>query len=141
MMCWHFVYPALLAARVASASVTSASALHVWTSRSGIAHPRMACLHNLLHAPHFACLEPDLDTARVEGGCREDVLHDAAGPFPGPLVVLLRDVHPQPWLDVCAVLTVHTLMSFTLEAEAAAKMPPLAARTLTEVPVWRCAPA
>ena len=113
MMCWHFVSRALLAARVASASVTSASALHVWTSRSGIANPRMACLHHFLHTPHFACLEPDLDTARVEGRCREDVLHDAASQFPGPLVVLLRDVHPQPWLDVCAVLTVHTLMSFT----------------------------
>ena len=94
MMCWHFVYRALLAAHVASASVTSVSALHAWTLRSGIAHPCMAYLHNLLHAPHFACLEPDLDTARVEGGCREDVFHDAAGQFPGPLVVLLRHVHP-----------------------------------------------
>ncbi|SRR6266571_7575213 len=114
MMCWHFVYRALLAARVASASVTSASALNASTSHSGIAHSRMAGLHNLLHTPHFACLEPDLDPARVEGGFREDVFHDAAGQFPGPLVVLLRNVHPQPWLDVFAVLTVHALMSFTL---------------------------
>jgi hypothetical protein len=114
MMCWHFVYRALLSARVASASVTSVSALNAWTLRSGIAHPRMAYLHNLLHAPHFACVEPDLDTARVEGGAREDVFHDAAGQFPGPLVVLLRHIHPQPWRDVFAVLTVHALMSFTL---------------------------
>ena len=93
-MWWHFVYRALLAARVASASVASASALNAWTSRSGIAHLRMACLHNLLHASHFACLEPDLDAARVEGGCCQDVFHDAAGQSPGTLVVLLRDVHP-----------------------------------------------
>ena len=109
MTCWHFVYRALLAACVASASITSASALNASTSHSGIAHSRMAGLHNLLHTPHFACLEPDLDPARVEGGCREDVFQDAA-----PLVVLLRHGHPQPWLDVFAVLTVHALMSCTL---------------------------
>ena len=45
MMCWHCVYRALLAARVASASVTSVSALNAWTLRSGIAHPRMAYLY------------------------------------------------------------------------------------------------
>src|SRR5882672_9642136 len=101
----------------------------------------MVCPHDLLHASHFPGCKPDLDTTRVEGGCREDVFHDAAGTFPGPLVVLLRHGHPQPWLDVLAVLTVHARMSFTLEAEAAAEMLPRAARTLTEVPVWRCAPA
>jgi hypothetical protein len=74
----------------------------------------MAGLHNLLDTPHFTCLEPDLDPARVEGGCREDVFHDAAGQFPGPLVVLLRHEHPQPWRDVFAVLTIHALLSFTL---------------------------
>jgi hypothetical protein len=47
-------------------------------------------------------LEPDLDAARVEGGLREHVFHDAAGQFPGALILLLRDVHPQPWLDVFA---------------------------------------
>src|SRR5919201_3161075 len=113
MICWHFVYRALVAARVASASATSASALNAWTSRSGIAHPRMAGLHNRLHAPHFACLEPDLDTARVEGGCCQDVLHDATGQSPGTLVVLLRDVHPEPWLDVFAILPMHACAAFT----------------------------
>ena len=93
--------------RVASASVASASARNAWTSRSVIVHLHMACLHNLLHASYFACLKPDLDAARVEGRCREDVLHDAADKSPGTLVLLLRDVHPQPWLDVFAVLTVH----------------------------------
>ncbi len=68
---WYLVYRALLAARVASASIASASALNARTSGSGIAHLHMACLHNLLHAPHFACLEPDLDAARVEGGFRQ----------------------------------------------------------------------
>jgi hypothetical protein len=58
-------------------------------------------------------LEPDLDAARVEGGFREDVFHDAAGTFPGALILLLRNVHPQPWLDVFAVLPVHALASFT----------------------------
>src|SRR5438093_9034075 len=76
----------------------------------------MACPHDLLHAPHFPGCKPDLDTARVEGGCREDVFHDAAGTFPGPLIVLLRHVHPQPWLDVFAVLTVHVLMSFPIRS-------------------------
>src|SRR6266849_3470017 len=104
---------ALLAACVAAASAASASARNAWTACSVIAHLRMACPHDLLHAPHCPGCKPDLDTARVEGGCREDVFHDAAGKFPGPLVVLLRHVHPQPWLDVFAVLTVHALMSFT----------------------------
>jgi len=101
----------------------------------------MACPRDLLHAPHFPSCQPDLDPARVEGGGREDVLHDAAGTFPGPLVVLLRDGHPQPWRDVFAVLTVHARISFTLQAEGAAEMLPLAACTLTAAPVWRCAPA
>src|SRR5215471_798337 len=100
MICWHFVYRALFAARVASASRSSASALHAWTSPSGIAHTRLAWPHNLLHAPDFACLEPDLDTARVKGGCCQDVFHDATGQSRGTLVVPLRDVHPEPWLDV-----------------------------------------
>src|SRR2546426_2098596 len=104
---WHLVYRALLAARVASASIARASALNAWTSGSGIAHLRMACLHNLLHASHFACLESDLDAARVEGGLCQDVFHDAAGQSPSALVVLLRNVHPRPWLDVFAVLAVH----------------------------------
>ena len=108
---------ALLAACVAAVSAASASALNAWTSRSVIAHLRMACPHDLLHAPHFPGCKPDLDTARVEGGFREDVFHDAAGKFPGPLVVLLRNVHSQPWLDVFAVLTVHALMSFTLRRQ------------------------
>src|SRR6266446_1575393 len=85
-----------LAACVAAASAASASARNAWTSRSGITHLRMVCLHNLLHASHFACLEPDLDATRVEGRCREDVFHDATGQSPGTLILLLRDVHPQP---------------------------------------------
>src|SRR4029450_9581834 len=67
----------------------------------------LACLHNLLHASHFTCLEPDLDAARVEGGLRENVFHDAAGQSPGALILLLRDVYPEPWLDVFAIITVH----------------------------------
>ena len=98
---------ALLAARVASASVTSASALHAWTSRLGLAHPRMAGLHNLLHASHFTCVEPDLDAARVEGGFREDVSHNAASKLPRTLVLLLCHVYLQSWLDVFAITTVH----------------------------------
>src|SRR6266581_8987806 len=78
---------------------------------SVIAHLRMACLHNFLHSSHFPGCEPDFDAARVEGGCREDVFHHAASKLPGTLIVLLRDVHPQPWLDVCAVLPVHALAS------------------------------
>src|SRR2546427_12875 len=98
---------ALLAARVASASVASASALNAWMSCSVIVHLHMACLHNLLHAPHFPGCKPDLDAARVEGRFCQDVFHDAAGKSPGTLILLLRDVHPQPWLDVFAVLTIH----------------------------------
>jgi hypothetical protein len=73
----------------------------------------MVGLDNLLHASHFACLEPDLDAARVEGGCCQDVLHDAIDEPSAALILLLRDVHPQPWPDVFAVLTVHILVSFT----------------------------
>jgi hypothetical protein len=47
----------------------------------------------------------------VERGFRKDVFHDAAGEFPGTLILFLRDVHPQPWLDVFAVLSVHALAS------------------------------
>jgi hypothetical protein len=75
----------------------------------------MASLHNLLHASYFPGYKPDLNAARVERGFREDVFHDAAGVFPGTLILFLRDVHPQPWLDVFAVLPVHALDSFTLQ--------------------------
>ena len=53
-------------------------------------------LNNLLHASHFPGCEPDLDATRVEGGCREDVFHDTTGELSAPLILLLRDVHPQP---------------------------------------------
>jgi hypothetical protein len=106
---------------------------------SGIAHLHMACLHNLLHAPHFACLEPDLDAARVEGGCCQDVFHDATGQSPGTLVVLLRDVHPEPWLDVFAVLPVHAFASFTLQPVV--EMPPRVSHKLPGAPVSPYAPA
>ena len=43
----------------------------------------------------------------TQGRCRENVFHDAASMLPGTLSVLLRDVHPQPWLDVFTVLSVH----------------------------------
>ena len=33
--------------------------------------------------------------------------------FPGALILLLRNVHAQPWLDVIAVLAVHALASLT----------------------------
>ena len=82
--------------RVASASVASASARNAWTSRSVTAHFHMVYLHNLLHASHFPGCKPDFDAARVEGGLREDVFHDATGKSPGTLILLLRDVHPQP---------------------------------------------
>src|SRR5919201_255151 len=49
-----------LAACVAAASAASASARHAWTSRSGITHLRLVCLHNLLHASHVPGGEPDL---------------------------------------------------------------------------------
>jgi hypothetical protein len=74
----------------------------------------MACLHNLLHSSHFTCVEPDLDAVGVVGRFREDVFHDAASKPSTTLIVLLRDVHPQPWPDVFAVLTVHALASFAL---------------------------
>jgi hypothetical protein len=64
----------------------------------------MVCLHNLLHLSHFPCVEPDLDAVWVVGRCREDVIHDAAGEPSTPLIVFLRDVHPQPWRDVFAFL-------------------------------------
>ena len=59
--------------------------------------------------------QPDLHAARVERGFREDVFHNAAGEFPGTLILFLRDVHPLPWLDVFAVLPVHALDSFTFQ--------------------------
>ena len=74
----------------------------------------MACLHNLLYAPHFPGCEPDLDAPRVEGGFCEDVFYDAAGESSGTLIAFLRDVHPQPWLDVFAVLSVHALASLVI---------------------------
>src|SRR6476661_5638322 len=67
----------------------------------------LASLHDLLHASHFTCLEPDLDAARVEGGFREDVSHNAASKLPRTLVLLLCNVYFQSWLDVFAITTVH----------------------------------
>ena len=71
----------------------------------------MTSLHNLLHASHFTCLEPDLNAARVEGGFRENVFHDTAGKLPGTLIVLLCNAYLQSWLDVFAILSVHVLAS------------------------------
>ena len=71
----------------------------------------MASLYNLLHASHFPGCEPDLDAARVARGLREDVFHNTASKLPGTLIVLLRNVHVQPWLDVFTVLSVHVLAS------------------------------
>src|SRR5215471_7557469 len=76
---------ASLAARVASASVASACARNVWTSRAVIVRLRIASLRDLLHTPHFPGGESDLDAARVEGGCREDVFHNATSKLPGAL--------------------------------------------------------
>jgi hypothetical protein len=72
----------------------------------------MPCLHNLLHSPHFPGFETDLDAGRVVGRFGEDVVHDAARELPAPLIVFLRDIHPQPWRDVLTVLTIYTLASF-----------------------------
>ena len=71
----------------------------------------MARPYNLLHASHFPGCESDLDAARVERGYREDVFHHTASKLPGTLIVLLHDVHAQPWLDVFTVLSVHALAS------------------------------
>src|SRR5262249_39141826 len=86
---------------------------NVWTSRAVIVRLRIASLRDLLHTPHFPGGESDLDAARVEGGCREDVFHNATSKLPGALILLLRDVHLQPWLDVFAVLPMHACASFT----------------------------
>src|SRR4030095_852135 len=72
----------------------------------------LACLHNFLHASYFPGCEADLDAARVERGFRENVFHNAASELPGTLILLLRNVHAQPWLDVFAGLSVHALASF-----------------------------
>jgi hypothetical protein len=49
--------------------------------------------HNLLYSTHFPGLEPDLDAMGMIGRVRQDVLHDAAGELPAPLILLLRDTH------------------------------------------------
>ena len=72
----------------------------------------LACLPNLLHAPHFPGCEADLDATRVERGFREDVFHNTASELPGTLILLLCDVYFQPWLDVFTVLSVYALASF-----------------------------
>src|SRR5262245_44888648 len=71
----------------------------------------LVCPYNLLHASHFPGGEADLDTARVERGCREDVFHHTARELPGTLILFLCDVYFQPRLDVFTVLSVHTLAS------------------------------
>ena len=73
----------------------------------------MTWLHNLLYASHFTRVEPNLDAVRVICRFREDVFYATAGESSAPLVVLLRDLHPQPWSDVWAILAVHMLVSFT----------------------------
>jgi hypothetical protein len=40
--------------------------------------------------------------------------YDAAGESSGTLIAFLRDIHPQPWLDVFAVLAVHVLASLVI---------------------------
>jgi hypothetical protein len=71
----------------------------------------MACLYDLLHASDFPGCEPDLDATGVEGGFRENVFHHAASKLPATLILFLRDVDPQSWLDVFAVLSIHNLAS------------------------------
>jgi hypothetical protein len=67
-----------------------------------------------LHPSHFPGVKPDLDTTRVEGGFCQDVFHDACSQLPAPLILFLRDVYPQSWLDVFAIVAVHVLAAFTL---------------------------
>ena len=69
----------------------------------------MAWRHNLLYAPHFPSSEPDLDAMGVVSRCRQDVLHDAAGELPAPLILLLRDAHLEPWLNICTMRPVHVV--------------------------------
>jgi hypothetical protein len=52
----------------------------------------------------------------VVGSIREDIFDDAAGETSAPLILFLRNVHPQPWPDVFAVFTVHTLLSCVLRS-------------------------
>src|SRR5215510_712611 len=103
---------ASLAARVASASLASACARNAWMSRSVIGLLCRARPHNLLYASHFPGCESDLHAARVEGRFREDIFYNTASEFSGTLVLLLRDVDAEPWLDVFPVLSVHALASF-----------------------------
>jgi hypothetical protein len=71
----------------------------------------MAWRLNLLHAPHLPGSEPDLDAVGVVSRCRQDVLHDAPGALPAPLVLLLRDAHLEPWSNVCTMLPVHVVLA------------------------------
>jgi hypothetical protein len=74
----------------------------------------MACLYDLLHASDFPGCKPDLDSTGVEGGFRENVSHHAASKLPSTLILFLRDVYSQSWLDVLAVLAVHDLASLAI---------------------------
>jgi len=59
------------------------------------------------HPSHLAVSEPDLDPMRVEGGVRQNLLHQSLGPLPRPLVLLEDYLHLQPRLYVLPVLPVH----------------------------------
>jgi hypothetical protein len=47
----------------------------------------------------------------VVGRFREDVAHDAASELPAPLILLLRDAHLEPWLNICPMLPVHVVLT------------------------------
>jgi len=81
-------------------------------------------LYHLLHSSHVPGVEPDLDAVRVVGGFGEDVFHDAASEPPAPLIWLLRDVDPQPWPNVFAVLPVPShLVAPALASATGAALP------------------
>lgn len=68
----------------------------------------------VLHPADGAALQPDLDAMRMCRGTGQNLLHDAAGQFPGPLVFFLDNLHLKPLVNVFSVRHVHTLKEIVL---------------------------
>jgi hypothetical protein len=60
-----------------------------------------------LNPANFTALQPDFDPARVKRGIREQVLDDAAGLFPGALVLFEDNGNVCSTRHVTAVPSIH----------------------------------
>jgi hypothetical protein len=62
-------------------------------------------LQNFFHTTHDTRFKADFDAVGMRRGLGQKILHDAFGPFSGPLVLFLYDSDPISGFDMGPVLS------------------------------------